>query len=131
MYDDSGRRRHERVHAQLPVRIATIDAETDRWTGRPFFRNCREWSGNVSAGGLFVRTSEPIHPGRRVLVEVSLPGGESIEAVGRVAWTRTALRGDDPEAGIGLQFVGAAADSLARLERFLRARQRSGASASA
>jgi uncharacterized protein (TIGR02266 family) len=131
VYDERGRRQHERVHAQLPVRIATIDPETDRWTGRPFFRNCREWSGNLSAGGLFVRTREPIHPGRRVLVEVSLPGGESIEAVGRVAWTRAALRGNDADAGIGLEFVGAAADSLARLERFLRARSPAGPSASA
>jgi uncharacterized protein (TIGR02266 family) len=128
---DLKRRRHERLPAHLPVRLATIDAETDRWTGRPFFRSCREWSANVSRGGLFIPTPEAILPGRRVLVEVTLPGGETIEAVGRVAWTRRSARLDAADAGIGLQFVGAAAESIARLEDFLRRRSESGPHASA
>jgi uncharacterized protein (TIGR02266 family) len=119
---DRQRRRHERLDVHLPVRLSTIDAETDRWTGRPFFRSCREWSGNVSRGGLFVRTHETIGPGRRVLVEVALPGGESIEAIGRVAWTRERPRDDGTDTGIGLQFVGAGAEAITRLERFLRTR---------
>jgi uncharacterized protein (TIGR02266 family) len=119
---DRQRRRHERLAVHLPVRLSTIDPETDRWTGRPFFRSCREWSGNVSRGGLFVRTRESIGPGRRVLVEVALPGGDSVEAIGRVAWTRARAVDDGADTGIGLQFVGAGADAIHRLERFLRER---------
>ena len=86
---------------------------------------------SISRGGLFVRTHETIGPGRRVLVEVALPGGESIEAIGRVAWTRDRPRDDGTDSGIGLQFVGAGADAITRLERFLRTRGDADASASA
>lgn len=116
------RRRHERVRAHLPVRISTIDPETDPWTGRPFFRSSREWSSNVSRGGVFVRTSEPILPGQRVLVELALPGGSAVEAVGRVAWAKRVLRADrdDADSGIGLQFIGASGEQIEALERYLR-----------
>lgn len=122
MTDDYNRRRYDRVPAHLPVRISTLDPETDPWTGKPFFRSSREWSGNVSRGGVFVRTREPILPGQRVLVELDLPGGEAIEAVGRVAWTRRILspEGDDPEAGLGLQFIGATGEQMALLDRYVR-----------
>ena len=122
MTDEYNRRRYERVAAHLPVRISTIDPETDPWTGKPFFRSSREWSGNVSRGGIFVSTREPILQGQRVLVELGLPGGDAIEAVGRVAWTRRILspEGEDPEAGLGLQFIGATGEQMARLDSYVR-----------
>lgn len=123
--DEKERRRHERISAVLPVRISTIDPETDPWTGKPFFRSTREWSGNISRGGLFVQTREPILPGQRVLLELSLPGGRSIEAVGRVAWARRVMRvgSDESDAGIGLQFVGTTAEEMDALDAWVRARE--------
>jgi uncharacterized protein (TIGR02266 family) len=120
---DRNRRRHDRIAAHLPVRISTIDPETDPWTGKPFFRSAREWSTNVSRGGIFLRTREPLLPGQRVLVEVDLPGGEAVEAVGRVAWVRRVLQSecDDPKAGVGLQFIGARGEELGVLEGFVEA----------
>ena len=92
MPEEARRRRYEHVNAHLPVRISTIEPETDPWTGKPFFRSSCEWSGNVSRGGVFVHTREPIRPGSRVLVELDLPGGTAVEALGRVAWTASMVR---------------------------------------
>jgi uncharacterized protein (TIGR02266 family) len=122
MQDDSqNRRRYRRVAVDLPVRISTIDPETDPHTGRPCFRASREVCRNLSRGGLFVRTLDPLAPGRRVLLEVELPGGRGFEAVGRVAWCRVGDVRENPvtDVGVGIQFLGGSLDQLARLEQFL------------
>jgi uncharacterized protein (TIGR02266 family) len=112
-------RRHQRVSVDVPVRISTIDPETDPYTGRVFFRASREWCVNVSRGGVFVRTPEPLAPGRRVLLELALPDGTPLEATGRVAWVRRVLAPRDEIAGIGIEFLGASRRGLGALERLL------------
>ena len=118
---DRERRRHRRVPARVPVRISTIEPERDPWTGRPFFRATEETSGNLSPGGAFVRTAEPLKPGRRVLLEFHLPQGQPVEAIGRVAWTRRVLAPDEREhdGGVGIEFTGGVPDQLAQLNAFL------------
>ena len=117
----SGRRRHQRIEARLPVRISTLEPERDPWTGRPFFRASQETCANVSRGGAFVRTAEPLTPGRRVLLELELPDGRALEAIGRVAWTRRVLAPleRDSEAGIGIEFLGGPSDHFSLLESWL------------
>jgi Tfp pilus assembly protein PilZ len=117
------RRRHRRVAAEVPVRISTIEPERDPFTGRPFFRASHETCANVSRGGAFVHTSEPLNPGRRLLVEVHIPGSEPVEAIGRVAWTKRILapNASDPESGIGIEFIGGAADHFATLDSYIDA----------
>jgi len=122
--DESDRRRHPRIPVRLPVRVSTIDPETDPWTGRPFFRASREWCGNVSRGGVHLLTQEPYAPGRRLLLEMKLPDGTAIEALGRVRWATRVVTSLDravDDAGIGIEFLGAAPRELEALERFLRA----------
>ena len=119
------RRVHPRLPLSLPVRISSIDAETDVVTRRPFFRASREWCANLSRGGVFIHTSEPFAPGRRVLVEITLPDGRGFDSVGRVAWIQRPIapagRGERAEAeGVGIEFLGAAPGDLAALERHLR-----------
>jgi len=118
-------RREPRVPLSLPVRIATIDPETDPRTGRAFFRSCSEFCSNVSRNGIFIRTSEPLEPGRRLLVELKLPGGRGVEAVGRVAWVKRSLA-PEKETGVGVELVGGVPDQLASLQAFVSrsARQR-------
>jgi Tfp pilus assembly protein PilZ len=101
-------RRHERIDTSLPVRVSTIEADRDPWTGRPYFRTSQETCSNLSRGGAFVRTGELLEPGKRVLLEISLPNGSQVEAIGRVAWTKRALerRGPELEAGVGIEFRG-------------------------
>ena len=113
------RRRHPRVAVDTPIRLSTLDPETDPWTGRPFFRACEERSANLSRGGVLVQTREPLAPGRRVLIEMTLPDVGAFEAIARVAWTRQ--RAGDAF-GLGFEFLGGAPDHRARLERFLVAR---------
>jgi hypothetical protein len=119
-----------RVSVRLRARISTIDPETDPFTGKPFFRTSEETSANLSRGGVFVSTLESIPPGRRVLVELEMPGGRSVQAVGRVAWTRVPVeeRGADSpagqtdrplEPGVGVQFLGGPRGDLQALDRFV------------
>ncbi|MDH3687638.1 MAG: PilZ domain-containing protein [Myxococcales bacterium] len=114
-------RRHRRVDVAIPVRISTIDPETDPNTGRPFFRATREVCANLSRGGLYIKTTEPPSPGRRVLLELHLPDGRPLEAVGRVAWSKVLVGPhDDSRAnGVGVEFLGAAAEQLEALRSFL------------
>jgi hypothetical protein len=115
------RRRHRRVATDIACRISTIEPERDPWTGRPFFRASQETCQNVSRGGAFVRTAEPLDPGRRLLVEVHLPSGRPLEAIGRVAWTKRIMKphGRDAESGIGIEFIGAASEQFSALEDYI------------
>lgn len=131
-FDKRPIQRHPRLAVRMRVRLSTIDAETDPWTGKTFFRTSEETCANVSSSGAFVATSETIPPGRRVLLEFEIPGGRDVQATGRVAWakpaTSTELPAGGAEVGIGVEFLGGARDQLLELERFvaraLRRRQR-------
>jgi PilZ domain-containing protein len=114
-------RRHRRVTTELSVRVSTIEADRDPWTGRPFFRSSQETCANLSRGGAFVRTGELLEPGRRVLLEISLPNGSQIETIGRVAWTQRTLErgGAEVDTGIGVEFLGGATSGLAALADFV------------
>ncbi len=107
-------RRSQRVPVHVPVRVSTIDPETDPLTGQPYFRDTREYVANISEGGAFIRTNDPPQAGGRVLVQIHVAEGESIEAVGRVAWSRRVLTPAteapdvdeaEDEAGAGVEFL--------------------------
>lgn len=120
---DSQQRRFERVRADIPVRISTIEPDLDPLTGRTYFRASQERSANLSRGGVFVETHELLDPGRRVLVELSLPDGGQVEAIGRVAWTQRAMRSASStglDCGVGIEFLGGAAEELSALEEFVK-----------
>ena len=119
--NSTNRRRHRRVATDCAVRISTIEPERDPWTGRPFFRASQEICCNVSRGGAFVKTTEPLDPGRRLLVEVHLPSGAPVEAIGRVAWTKRVMtpHARDAESGIGIEFLGAASEQFSALEDYI------------
>lgn len=115
------RRRHARIESAIPVRLSTIEPERDPWTGRPFFRTLQETCANLSRGGVFIKTDEPLAPGRRLLVEIRLPSGRPLEAIGRVAWVKHVLGAETPdnESGIGVEFLGGAAEQLQALDEYV------------
>jgi hypothetical protein len=119
---DSHRRRHERVRTDIPVRISTIEPDRDPLTGRTYFRASQERASNVSRGGVFVQTHELLGPGRRVLVEISLPDGAQVAAIGRVAWTQYSMQPKPTGAacGVGIEFLGGATEQLRALEEFVK-----------
>ena len=109
-------------HYELAVRqfrgsLGVVDPRT----GRPCYRASREVCVNLSRGGLFIHTADPIAPGRRVLVEMHFPDGSPLEAVGRVAWSKRVLGALDekPKDGIGVEFIVAPPDQLVALDDFL------------
>lgn len=114
-------RRVLRVPVQVPVRVSSIDPETDPQTGRPCYRASQETCANLSTQGAYIRTTDPLSPGRRLLVEIHVPESEPIEAVARVAWSKTVIdpEGRTPENAVGVQFVGGNPETLRRLERYL------------
>jgi Tfp pilus assembly protein PilZ len=115
------RRRFKRVNVRMKIRISTIDPESDPVTGKPFFRTSEETCANVSRGGAFVATPEPVTPGRRLLLEVEIPDGGTLQAIGRVAWSKTVLAPSDkrPESGIGVEFLGGTPEQFTALEEYL------------
>jgi hypothetical protein len=124
--EDSGTRvrrdqRYRRLKLSVPIRISTIDPEMDPDSGRPYFRSTEELCENISRGGVFLVTHEPVSPGRRLLVEMSLPGGPDVQTIGRVTWTRCELDqgGRRLRSGIGIEFVGGSAEQLSALEGYV------------
>jgi hypothetical protein len=112
------RRRHPRIHAEVPIRLSTIDPELDPWTGRPFFRSCEEIVADVSRGGARILSEAPLDPGRRLLLEMELPDGRAFEAIARVAWRRLEPSASAPY-GLGLEFLGGTPEHISRLDGFL------------
>ncbi|MCP4907697.1 MAG: hypothetical protein GY910_22220 [bacterium] len=124
----TGLQKFPRVSTALPVRISTVDAEIDLDTGKTFFRSAEATTANLSRGGAFVRSWEPLAAGRRVIIAIGLPEIEELQLMGRVAWTRRALRAREAEEievpGYGVEFVGHSTAELATLDRHLAGLQR-------
>lgn len=120
---NTGLQRFPRVASEVHIRVATIDPETDPDTGKLFFRSIDEVSANLSRGGAYLRSWEPLEAGRRVVVTIDLPSGGELQLAGRVAWTRRELRatspGDLEAPGYGVEFIAGSNRDLSRLDRFL------------
>ncbi len=76
--------------------------------------------GNLSEGGLFLRTSTPLHEGSRALLRF----GNDIEANARVVWARLEGQGGPP--GMGLVFEGMDDARLETIRRLILAEGQSG-----
>jgi hypothetical protein len=90
-------RRHTRRDAARVAHIATLDA-VQEGNGRPYFLVTQGSTFNVGDGGLGMRVDNAIECGTRVLVDLSLAGGQVVECSARVVWVS--------EDGEGTQFVG-------------------------
>jgi type IV pilus assembly protein PilZ len=76
---------------------------------------------NISAMGIFVRTTEPLKPGTRLLLNFAPPGSESFKLEGTVAWVNP-LRpdGDNPNPGMGIRFINLKPEERERLVEVIR-----------
>lgn len=72
--------------------------------------------GNLSEGGLFVRTHAPLGRGTRARVRLPVGGSGEIEAVAEVVWEST---GNGGPAGMGMAFVDLGDRERERLKSFL------------
>ena len=74
-----------------------------------------KFAGNISRGGMFVKTPRPLDVGREVVLKVALAGGGYLEVEGIVAWTRTdedTKTSEPPGMGIRFKQLGAGIEVL-------------------
>jgi uncharacterized protein (TIGR02266 family) len=109
--DTSGRSRI----ALLPEQIV-LEFEVTTSSESQFFAGL---TGDVSHGGIFIETYQPVPIGSRVAVSLSLPTGD-VEVFGVVEWTRDARHGMSP--GVGVAFEELPPDARLSLEQFCRLR---------
>jgi uncharacterized protein (TIGR02266 family) len=61
------------------------------------------YSINLSKGGIFLESAEPLEPGEHVTLRFDVPGAGELEVAGVVAWVRQGSRDGLPD-GMGIQF---------------------------
>ncbi|HET7826350.1 MAG TPA: TIGR02266 family protein [Anaeromyxobacter sp.] len=106
------KRTGERMPVGLAVRLSygTVDE----------FIDC--FAVNISRGGVFIRTREPMPVGTSLSLELKLQGGEvAIRGEGVVRWIQA-----PPAAGMGIQFTDLDEPSLALVERMVTLKERRG-----
>lgn len=76
---------------------------------------------NISAMGIFVRTTEPLTTGTRLVLTFAPPGAESFKLEGTVAWVNPVRsNGDNPNPGMGVRFINLTRDDRERLVDVIR-----------
>ncbi len=76
---------------------------------------------NISEMGIFVRTTDPLNVGTRLLLTFAPPGAEGFKLDGVVAWVnRMRENGDNPNPGMGIRFVDLRFDQRERLVEVVR-----------
>ncbi|HLG16765.1 MAG TPA: PilZ domain-containing protein [Blastocatellia bacterium] len=85
------RRRFERapISAQVEYELTNASSGPSR---------VRRSMANISTGGLFITTEEPLRTGTRMVVRFELPNKHRVIAVSRVCYTRKGL-------GLGVEFL--------------------------
>ncbi len=108
--------RERRVHPRLPLNMLVQCRLHDM---EEFMR---EFAANVSAGGMFIRTTTPHAVGSMIYLQFSLEGGEKlIEGLGKVVHVNPP---EHPSPGMGIEFVSLDAPSRAVIERIISERVR-------
>lgn len=74
---------------------------------------------DLSSGGIFISTPEPLKSGSEVTLSIKSPEGESIEVKGLVRW----LREDevaDGKTGMGIEFVNISDTDKKKIEKIIK-----------
>ena len=78
-----------------------------------------DFGTNLSSGGVFVNTRDPLPVGTRVRLLISLPDRDPpVPLLGEVV--RIQVPGEGPDPGMGIEFVDTDADTHARLEAWVQ-----------
>jgi uncharacterized protein (TIGR02266 family) len=85
------KRKHKRIPKKIKSQVTAPDVLT--------YSTAR----NVSDGGLFISTPDPIAPGTEIELSLKLPDGEFVNITGIVRWTKDESDDGEP-AGMGIEF---------------------------
>ncbi len=76
---------------------------------------------NISAMGIFVKTTQPLRTGTRLVLSFAPPGAMSFKLEGTVAWINSVRPdGDNPNPGMGIRFVDLKPEERERLVEVIR-----------
>ena len=76
---------------------------------------------NISAMGIFVKTTDPLPVGAGLVLSFAPPGYKPFKLEGKVAWiNRVRPDGDNPNPGMGVRFVNLRPDDRERLVEVIR-----------
>jgi type IV pilus assembly protein PilZ len=76
---------------------------------------------NISQMGIFVRTTDPIAIGTRLILSFAPPGHEPFKLEGAVAWiNKLRDNGDNPNPGMGVKFTALKPEDRERLVEVIR-----------
>jgi type IV pilus assembly protein PilZ len=76
---------------------------------------------NISAMGIFVKTTDPLSIGTALVLSFEPPGYEPFKLEGEVAWINAVRAdGDNPNPGMGVRFVNLLPDERERLVEVIR-----------
>ncbi len=105
---DKPSRKSERLQHELLVAYRTVDGFIT------------DWAVNISHGGVFINTRNPLAIGSVVRLIVSLPGADfPFDLTGRVIRVQPYDPDGGQVAGMGLEFIDIDDDKRTRLERFV------------
>lgn len=111
MVDDKAEkttRRSERLQHELLVAYRTVDGFIT------------DWAVNISRGGIFINTRNPLAVGSVVRLIVSLPDAAfPFDLTGKVIRTHSADSTEGEVPGMGIEFMDVDEEKRARLERFV------------
>jgi hypothetical protein len=105
-------RRYDRKNALVPVVV--------RAAGNKIQAGVRLDTGDLSEGGLFLRSDLLFEVGEDLTLEIPVGGGKTTTATGRVAWV-TRGTGKKASAGMGIEFARLSAHDRRALADSLRA----------
>jgi len=110
-------RRHDRKNVLVPVVV--------RAAGNKIQAGLRLDTGDLSEGGLFLRSDLLFEVGEDLTLEIPVAGGKTTTATGRVAWV-TRGTGKKASAGMGIEFARLSAHDRRALADSLRALAKTG-----
>ncbi len=88
-----------RSESRIPKALSLVFKDRDSFV--------KAYTGNISAGGLFIKTENPLRPGRQFLLKLQLPGVSTpLQVKCEVVWSRKREEGSPGKPpGMGVKFI--------------------------
>jgi uncharacterized protein (TIGR02266 family) len=100
------KRKHDRIDKNMKAEVHAADRMT-------FSK-----AVNISQGGIFISTPEPLSEGSMINLALQIPSGELIEIKGQVKWIRQD-ESDHERTGMGIEFVEVSEKDISVINKFL------------
>ncbi len=74
---------------------------------------------DLSNGGLFISTPEPLSEGSEVSLSLQIPGEDSVDIKGIVRWVRES-EDDETKSGMGIEFKDVSESDIENIKKIVR-----------